>query len=66
MEVYQLSILVKDEKGSIQELVQPLFTQKSQALKAQDRYLEKYGSQFIQSRIDVRTVYENANDYHQI
>ena len=66
MEVYQLSILLKDEKGAILDLAQPLFTQKSQALKVQDRYLEKYGSRFIQSRIDVRTVYENANDYHQV
>jgi len=66
MEVYQLSILLKDEKGVIKVLEQPLFTQKSQALKVQDRYLEKYGPQFIQSRIDVRTVYENANDYHQV
>ena len=66
MEVYQLSILVKDERGVINELVQPLFAQESQALKVLDRYLEKYGSRFIQSRIDVRTVYENANDYHQV
>lgn len=66
MEAYRLSILVRDENGSIKELVQPLFTQESQALKVLDRYMEKYGSDFIQSVIDVRTVYENANDYHQI
>ncbi len=66
MEIYQLSILVKDEKGSIKELVQPLFSQESQALKVRDRYLEKYGPAFIQSRIDARTVYENANEYHQV
>jgi hypothetical protein len=66
MEVYQLTILVKDEKGFTIDSAQPLFTHKSQALKVSDRFLEKYGSEFIQTRIDVRTVYENANDYHQV
>ena len=65
MEVYQLSILLKDEKGFTLDSAQPLFTHKSQALKVADRYLEKYGHEFVQTRIDVRTVYENANDYHQ-
>lgn len=66
MEIYQLTILVKDERGTIIELVQPLFTQRSQALKVLDRYLEKYDSRFVQSKIIARTVYENANDYNKV
>ena len=64
MEIYQLSVLVKGEDGTT--LAQPLFTQESQVLKVQDRYLEKYGPDHIQSRIDILTVYENANDYHSV
>ncbi len=66
MEIYQLTILVKDERGTIIELVQPLFTQRSQALKVLDRYLEEYDSRFVQSKIIARTVYENANDYNKV
>lgn len=66
MQIYRLSILVLDKQGWIKAWEQPLFYYKSQALKVQDRYLEKYGSDLIQTRIEALTVYENANDYRQI